>query len=144
MVACFFYCDLLLVQAKLIEAYIFWKKKKWFKLMYQSRLCVRWCLCETKVLYVCILFQFCVYIYIHVVGPCHHDMACPQVADRGMASDKELRINSISSRGQPTRGGSPAWGLGEVLTTPPCKTIILWNIHMRDACSGSGGHLWVR
>jgi len=25
----------------------------------------------------------------------------------------------ISSRGQPTRGGPPAWGLGEMLTTPP-------------------------
>jgi len=25
----------------------------------------------------------------HVVGPCHHDMARPQVADRGTASDKE-------------------------------------------------------
>jgi len=28
-------------------------------------------------------------IYIHVVGPCHHGMARPQVADRGTASDKE-------------------------------------------------------
>src|SRR5215510_9358892 len=27
-------------------------------------------------------------------------------------------MNRISSRGQPTRGGPPAWGLGEVLTTP--------------------------
>ena len=25
----------------------------------------------------------------HVVGPCHHGMARPQVADRGTASDKE-------------------------------------------------------
>jgi len=63
---CFFYCDLLLVQAKLIKAYIFWKKKKWFKLIYQSRLHVRWCLCRTKVLYVCNLFLFCVYIYIYI------------------------------------------------------------------------------
>ena len=30
-----------------------------------------------------------------------------------------MRINRISSRGQPTRGGPPAWGLGEALTTPP-------------------------
>jgi hypothetical protein len=29
-----------------------------------------------------------------------------------------LWINWISSRGQPTRSGPPAWGLGEVLTTP--------------------------
>ena len=27
----------------------------------------------------------------HVVGPCHHGMARPQVADRGTASDKEGR-----------------------------------------------------
>ena len=27
----------------------------------------------------------------------------------------------MSSRGQPTRGGPPAWGLGEVLTNPLCK-----------------------
>ena len=34
-------------------------------------------------------------------------------------------------------GGPPAWGgLGEVLTTPPCKTLMLRNTHMRDACSG--------
>ena len=37
--------------------------------------------------------------------------------------------------GQPKRGGPPAWGLGEVLTTPPCKKL-LRNTHMRDACSG--------
>ena len=34
------------------------------------------------------------------------------------------------------RGGPPAWGLGEVLTTPPCKKTLLRNTHMRDACSG--------
>jgi len=26
---------------------------------------------------------------IHVVGPCHHGKARPEVADRGTASDKE-------------------------------------------------------
>jgi len=26
---------------------------------------------------------------LHVVGPCHHGMARPQVADTGTASDKE-------------------------------------------------------
>ena len=37
-----------------------------------------------------------IYIYIYgrtngpvLVGPCHHGMARPQVADRGTASDKE-------------------------------------------------------
>ena len=29
----------------------------------------------------------------------------------------ENKLNN--SRGQPTRGGPPAWGLGEALTTPP-------------------------
>jgi len=29
----------------------------------------------------------------------------------------------MSSREQPLRGGSPAWGLGEVLTTTHCKTV---------------------
>jgi len=33
-------------------------------------------------------------------------------------------------------GGPPAWELGEVLTTPPCKILMLRNIHMRDAYSG--------
>jgi len=28
-------------------------------------------------------------ICTYVVGPCHHGMARPQVADRGTASDKE-------------------------------------------------------
>ena len=39
---------------------------------------------------------------------------------------------------QPTRGGPPAWGLGEVLTTPPCKTFMLRNTNMQDASSGGG------
>ena len=30
---------------------------------------------------------------------------------------------------QPTRGGPPAWGLGEVLTTPPREKTLLRNIH---------------
>ena len=30
-----------------------------------------------------------VYYKARVVGPCHHGMARPQVADRGMASDME-------------------------------------------------------
>ena len=66
MAVCFFCCHLLLVQAKLIEAYIFWKKKKWFKLIYQARLRALCCLCQTKILCVCILFQFDVFFYITV------------------------------------------------------------------------------
>jgi len=32
-----------------------------------------------------------------------------------------LRMEGISSRGQPTRGGPPAWGFGVGLTTPHRK-----------------------
>jgi len=33
------------------------------------------------------------------------------------------------------KGGLPAWGLAEVLTTPPCKTARLRNTHMQDVSS---------
>jgi hypothetical protein len=50
-------------------------------------------------------------------------MARPQVADGGTVSNMEGRCEYIkySSRGQPTRGGPPAWGSGEVLTTSHLK-----------------------
>jgi len=35
------------------------------------------------------LYVFNFTVSINVVGPCHHGMARPQVADRGTASDKE-------------------------------------------------------
>jgi len=35
------------------------------------------------------ILQICVIDLTHAVGLCHHGMACPQVADRGTASDKE-------------------------------------------------------
>ena len=54
----------------------------------------------------------------------------------GLQYGGQLWINWISSRGQPTRGGPPAWGLGEALTTPPRETIQLRNTHGRDASSG--------
>jgi hypothetical protein len=53
---------------------------------------------------------------------CHHDMAHPQFADRAECLTiwrVTANIASwISSRGQVTRGDSPAWRLGRVLTTP--------------------------
>jgi hypothetical protein len=54
------------------------------------------------------------------VCPCRQGMARPQVANGGTACryGRWLRIYKISSRAQPTRGGTPAWGMGEVLTTP--------------------------
>ena len=36
-----------------------------------------------------IQFLLCRLAIGYVVGPCHHGMARPQVADRGTASDKE-------------------------------------------------------
>jgi hypothetical protein len=53
------------------------------------------------------------------VGPFHHGMARPRVGDGGDGL-QIWRIdtkNRIISRGQPTRGGSSASGLGEKLTT---------------------------
>jgi hypothetical protein len=65
-------------------------------------------------------------------APCHHGMARPQVADGGTASYMEgsCEKNLISSRGQPTRGGPPAWGVGEVLTTPLRKKRMLRITHV--------------
>ena len=41
-----------------------------------------------------------------------------------------VRIYWISSRGQPTKGGPPAWKLGEVLTSPHLKNLtVLRNGH---------------
>jgi len=57
------------------------------------------------------------------------------------------RINWINSRGQPTRGGRPAWGLDEVLTTPLCKKTLLRNTHMPDnsiIISSKSSKLWNR
>jgi hypothetical protein len=52
-------------------------------------------------------------------------MARPQVADGGSASNMEGSSENvgISRREQPTRGGPPAWWLGEVLTTPHCNNV---------------------
>ena len=38
-----------------------------------------------------------------------------------------------NSRGQPTRGGPPDWGLGEVLTTPHRKKVSCYEIFTRKA-----------
>jgi len=92
---CFFYCNLLLVQAKLIEAYIFWKKKKCFKLIYQSRLHVLWCLYRTKILYVRILFQFCVYIYIYKDDL--QKLGCGSMDWIGLAQDRDRWRTLVSA-----------------------------------------------
>jgi len=46
-------------------------------------------ICTTYLYYVLLcIIVLCVHC-CYVVGPCHHGMARPQVADRGTASDKE-------------------------------------------------------
>ena len=54
-----------------------------------------------------------------------------------------IRIYWISSCEQPTKGGAPVWGLGEVLTnTHRKKTVMLQNVYN---CLGlGGGLLWMR
>jgi hypothetical protein len=51
-----------------------------------------------------------------------------------------LRIYWISSRGQPTRGGPQAWGLG--LTTPHRKNYLVTKIHKKPR-KLRGGWIWV-
>jgi hypothetical protein len=54
-------------------------------------------------------------------------MERPQIVDGGKSSGYggQLRLYRISSRGQPTRGGPPDWGLGVELTTPHHKAFLL-------------------
>jgi hypothetical protein len=52
----------------------------------------------------------------------------------------QLRICSISSRGQRTVGDPPAWGLGGGLTTLPCKTQYLLRITTHSL--GTGRITW--
>jgi hypothetical protein len=66
------------------------------------------------------------------MGPCHNSMACPQVADVGMASSywgggggSCEYIEYVSSHRQTTWGGPPAWGLAVELTTLHRKKINL-------------------
>jgi len=40
-----------------------------------------------------------------------------------------MRRSSIISRGQPTKGGPTAWGLGKVVTTPYRKTLRYKTLH---------------
>ena len=42
-------------------------------------------------------------------------------------------MHRISGRGQPTRGGPQAWGLGEALTTPNCKNVYCYEIFTKKA-----------
>jgi len=61
------------------------------------------------------------------MGPCHHGMLRPQVADGERPPIWRVAANILDKHaGQPTRGGTPTWGLGEVPTTPHRKN---WHSH---------------
>jgi hypothetical protein len=36
-----------------------------------------------------------------------------------------VAANILNKQSQPTRGGPPAWGLGELLTTPHLKKLVM-------------------
>jgi len=69
-------------------------------------------------------------------------MARPQVTDGGTASNME----GSCEYSEPTRGSPPAWGLGEVLTTPHRKNVYCYDIFIQNA-AGVGvwsGLSWLR
>jgi len=55
--------------------------------------------------------------------------------DGGTTSNMEGRCEytELSSRGQPTRGGPPAWGLDKVLVTPHGKTVSCYELFTKKA-----------
>jgi len=83
-------------------------------------------------------------------GPCHHNMACPRDADIGDGVQLwGVAANTLNKyRGQPRRGGPPAWGLDQGLTTAHRKKNQLitkchtgsqnWTYSSERSSSGSG------
>jgi hypothetical protein len=70
-----------------------------------------------------------IYIYIYIVVTSEslsprHGASSGCGWRNGLLYGQQLRIYWISSRGQPIWGGPPAWGLGEVLTTPHRKNVL--------------------
>jgi len=61
------------------------------------------------------------------VGSCHHGMARPRIGDGGDGLQiLKVAVNILDKQPQqPIRGGPPAWGLGEGLTTPHRKKTFL-------------------
>jgi hypothetical protein len=76
-------------------------------------------------------------------------MARAQVVIGETASryEGEPRIYRIRSRGQPIRGGSPAFGLGKVLKTPRRRNLNMLRIIHRGLETGlilQTGSIWLR
>ena len=62
------------------------------------------------------------------MGPCHHDMARPQVKDGGTASIMEGKWNILKKQSWTAyKSGPPAWRLVELLTSPHRKTVSFRN-----------------
>jgi hypothetical protein len=55
-------------------------------------------------------------------------MVCLQAADGGTASNMECSFEYTEYHGQWTRGGPPAWGLGEVLRDPHHKNVSFYEM----------------
>jgi hypothetical protein len=45
-----------------------------------------------------IVLYILIFIYVYIVGACHHGMTCPQVADGGMASYMEDSANILNKQ----------------------------------------------
>jgi hypothetical protein len=76
-------------------------------------------------------FNLCLFINHVIIGSLspRHGASSGWGRRNGLRYGGQLRIYWISCRGQPTRGGPPAWGLGKVLTTPPRQNPMLNNTH---------------
>jgi len=82
---------------------------------------------RTQLMFEHILISLTQFHWYHVRWvSCHYGMARLQVADGGY-----LRIYWISSNGQSTRGGPPAWGLGVRLQSLTVKSNLLRNVSKR-------------
>jgi len=78
------------------------------------------------------------FIPLWQVDSCHHSMARPYLAGGGdpFRHVRLLRIWWINSREQPTRGGPPAWGRGNELTTPNLENVNILRIVQNYLVSG--------
>jgi hypothetical protein len=72
--------------------------------------------------------------YSMISGPYHHNMHILRLQMEEWPpiwTVAAYTVYRISSCGQPTKGGPPAWGLGEVLTTPHHKN---YHCYDTDTC----------
>jgi len=71
-----------------------------------------------------------------LMGPCHHGMARPQVADRGTASDKDLFKDKLNKQSRiADEGWSSSLGVGRGANNPSLLKPMFSNTHRRDDSS---------